>query len=75
MKVHHIVFRGANNAVEMIPDLFGSILLLAVKRKSYMEEVLSFPLTPSPLTLSHAGGTMLKTHSRKINYNPEYLVI
>ena len=56
--------RGANNkliAVEMVEDLFGSILFLALQRKIDMAEVLSFPLTPTPLSLSHADGTMLKT--------------
>ena len=31
-----------------------------------MTEVLSFPLTPTPLSLSHADGTMLKTQKRKL---------
>ena len=56
--------RGANNkliAVEMVRDLFGSILFLALQRKIDMAEVLSFPLTPTPLSLSHVDGTMLKT--------------
>ena len=31
-----------------------------------MAEVLSFPLTPRPLSLSHADGTMLKTQKGKL---------
>ena len=31
-----------------------------------MAEVLSFPLTPTPLSLSHADGTMLKTQKSKL---------
>ena len=31
-----------------------------------MAEVLSFPLTPTQLSLSHADGTMLKTQKSKI---------
>ena len=31
-----------------------------------MAEVLSFPLTPRPLSLSHADGTMLKTQKSKL---------
>ena len=61
--------RGANNklmAVEMVRDLFGSILFLALQRKIDMAEVLSFPLTPTPLSLSHADGTMLKTQKSKL---------
>ena len=56
--------RGANDklmAVEIVRDLFGSILFLALQRKIDMAEVLSFPLTPTPLSLRHADGTMLKT--------------
>ena len=53
-------------AVEMVRDLFGSILFLALQRKIDMAEVLSFPLTPTPLSLSHADGTMLKTQKSKL---------
>ena len=53
-------------AVEMVRDYFGSILFLALQRKIYMLEVLSFPLTPTPLSLSHADGTMLKTQKSKL---------
>ena len=31
-----------------------------------MAEVLSFPLTPTPLSLSHVDGTMLKTQESKL---------
>ena len=58
----------ANNklmAFEMVQDLFGSILFLALQRKIYMAEVLSFPLAPKPLSLSYAHGTMLKTKKVK----------
>ena len=61
--------RGANNkliAVEMVQGLFGIILFLALQRKIDMAEVLSFPLTPTPLSLSHADGTMLKTQKSKL---------
>ena len=40
-------------AVEMVPDLFRSILFLALQKKIDMAEVLSFPLTRTPLSLSH----------------------
>ena len=69
--------RGANNklmAVEMVRDLFGSILFLALQRKIDMAEVLSFPLTPIPLSLSHADGNMLKTQKSKLIEELEYLV-
>ena len=50
MKVHHIVLEEQTMmAVEMVRDLFGSILFLALQRKIDMAEVLSFPLTPTPL--------------------------
>ena len=53
-------------AVEMVRDLFGSILFLALQRKIDMVEVLSFPLTLAPLSLSHADGNMLKTQKSKL---------
>ena len=45
----------------LIRDLFGSILFLSLERKADMAEVLSYPLTPVPLSLSHVDGAMLKT--------------
>ena len=50
----------------MVGDLFGSILFLTLKRKIDMAEVLSFPLTPTLLSLRHADGTMLKTQKSKL---------
>ena len=49
----------------MVRDLFGSILFSAVQRKIDMAKVLSFSLTPTPLSLSHADETMLKTQKSK----------
>ena len=45
--------------------LFGSIFFLALK-KIDMAEILPFPLTPTPLSLSNADGTMLKTQKSKL---------
>ena len=36
-------------------------MFLSLKRKVDMAAVLSYPLTPVPLLLSHVDGTMLKT--------------
>ena len=36
-------------------------MLLSLESKVEMAEVLSYPLTPVPLSLNHADGTMLKT--------------
>ena len=61
--------RGANNklmAVEIVWDLFGSILFLMLQRKIDIAEVLSFPLTPTPPSLSHVDGTMLETQKSKL---------
>ena len=41
--------------------LFGSILYLAPQRKIDMREVLTYPLTPVPLSLFHFDGRMNKT--------------
>ena len=53
-------------AVEMVRDLSESILFSALHSKTDMADVLSFPLTPTPLSLSHADGTMLKTQKSKL---------
>ena len=53
-------------AVEMVRDLFESILFSALHSKTDMADVLSFPLKPTPLSLSHADGTMLKTQKSKL---------
>ena len=42
-------------------DLFGSILHISLQRKVDMAQVLKYPLTPVPLSLSHVDGTMLST--------------
>ena len=68
---------GANNklmAVEMVQNIFGSILFLALQRIMDMAEVLSFPLTPAPLSLSHADGTMLKTQKCKLMEELEFRI-
>ena len=69
--------RGANNklmAVEMVRDLFGSILFLVLQRKIDMAEVLLFSLTAIPLSLSHADGTMLKTQKSKLMEKLEFRI-
>ena len=41
-------------------DLFGSILYLALQIKINMEDVLTYPLTATPLSLCHIDGKMYK---------------
>ena len=41
--------------------LIRKYLFLSLERKLDMAEVLSYPLTPVRLSLSHVDGTMLKT--------------
>ena len=53
----------------LVRDLFGSILYLSLQRKIDMAEVLTYPLTPVPLALSHVDGTMLKTEKSSITYS------
>ena len=45
----------------LVRELFSGILFLSLERKVDMTEVLSYPLTQVPLSLSHVYGTMLKT--------------
>ena len=59
----------------LIRDLFGSILFLSLERKVDMAEVLSCPLTPVPLSLSHVNGTMLKTKKSTLTCALEIKVI
>ena len=42
----------------MMRDLFGSILCVALKHKIDMSMILTYPLTPHPLSLSHTDGSM-----------------
>ena len=61
--------RGADNkivAVEMMRDLFGSILVVSMQRKIDMAQLLTYPLTPVPLSLCHTDGTMQKTPKSKL---------
>ena len=44
----------------MEKDLFGSILYLALQIKINMEDVLTYPLTATPLSLCHIDGKMYK---------------
>ena len=48
-------------AVKMQRDLFGSLLCVSLERKLDMGQVLKYPLTPVPMSLSHLDGSMLKT--------------
>ena len=47
--------------MRMERDLFGSVLYQALQRKINMEEVLTYPLKPIPLSLCHIDGKMSKT--------------
>ena len=44
-----------------VRDLFGSLLCLYLKEKTNMAEVLSYLLTPVPLSLSYSAGSMLSS--------------
>ena len=59
----------------LIKKLFSSILFLSLKRKVDMAAVLSYPLTPVPLSLSHVDGTMLKTKKSTLTSVLEMKVI
>ena len=59
----------------LIRDLFGSILFLSLERKADMAEVLSYPLTPVPLPLSHVDGAVLKTKKSTLTSTLEIKVI
>ena len=46
----------------LVRDLFGCILYHSLQQNIDMAEVLEYSLTTVPLSLSHVGGTMQKTH-------------
>ena len=50
----------------MTRDLFGSILYHALQAEVDMEQILRYPLTLVPLSISHVGGTMQKTLKSKM---------
>ena len=59
----------------LIRDLFGSILNISLERKTDMGEVLSYPLTSFPLSLSHVDGSMHKTPKSAILSHLELKII
>ena len=62
-------------AVSMVRDIFGSILYLSLQKKVDMAEVLKYPLTPVPLSLSHVDGTMQKTTKASLMKHLESKVV
>ena len=53
-------------AAYFVRDLFGSLLCLSLERQIDMNEVLPYPLTPVPFSLSHVNGSMQKTPKSKL---------
>lgn len=64
--------------LKMERDLMGRLLCIALENKVDMAEILSYPLTPVPLCLSHLDGSMNKTNKavlfneleKKIEHSP-----
>ena len=52
--------------VSMTRNLFGSILYHALPAEVDMEQILRYPLTPVPFSISHVNGTMQKTPKSKL---------
>ena len=66
---HKVKKDGKVVAACLIRDLFGSILNISLQRKIDMGEVLSYPLTPVPLSLCHVDGSIQKSQkSALLNY-------
>lgn len=42
-------------------DLFGQLLVISLEQKVDLEKILSFPLTPMPLSMCHVDATICKT--------------
>lgn len=47
--------------IVMERDLMGRLLFLSLEKQIDLQEVLTYPLTPIPLSLAHLDGTMLST--------------
>ena len=58
-------------SVQIVRDLFGSIPFLSLQHKTDMEEVLSYPLTPIPLSLCHIDSLNQTTPKIKLLYKLE----
>ncbi|OXU16633.1 hypothetical protein TSAR_013301 [Trichomalopsis sarcophagae] len=50
-----------NFAIRLQRDLFGRMLGIAIKEKTDVEKILTFPLTPVPMSLCHLDGSICKT--------------
>ena len=59
----------------LIRDLFGSILNISLETKTDVGEVLSYPLTSFPLSLSHVDGNIHKTPKSAILSHLESKII
>lgn len=61
LKKKKVVVNGKIQELRMQRDLFGRLLAVSLEQHIDLEKVLSFPLTPVPLSLCHLDGTMCKT--------------
>ena len=58
-----------------IQHLFGALLCHSLERKVNMSFILTYPLTPVPLSLCHVDGTMLSTQKSSLLKNLEEKVV
>ena len=58
-----------------VRDLFGSLLTLSMEKKINMDEVMTYPLTPVPLSLCHVDGTMVKSLKSALLHHLESKVL
>lgn len=56
-----ICLSGKVTEVRLQRDLFGKLLGISLKNSLNLDKVLTYPLTPVPLSLCHIDGTMCKT--------------
>ena len=62
-------------SASMLKDMFGAILRIALEKRVDMATVLTYPLTPVPLSLCHVDGKMQKTPKAKLLQELESRVI
>lgn len=63
-----MIMNGKLIEVKMQRDLFGKLLRISLESTLNIDIVLSYPLTPIPLSLCHADGAICKTEKSVLTH-------
>ena len=61
LKKKKISLSGKVVELQMQRDLFGQLLSVSLQKELNIDKVLTYPLTPVPLSMCHIDGTICKT--------------